>query len=307
MSRDHKQLMWTELIIFNIAVIALLVLDLNVFHKKPHEVRIKEACYWTLFWIALSLLFCLGIYLWQGKEQALTFLTAYLVEKSLSIDNIFVFIVIFSFFKVPESLKHKILFWGILGALISRALFIIAGISLIQHFHFILYLLAIFIILAGIKILFKKDKEVHIEKNPVLKFIRRYIPITNEYVGDKFFIKENAKWLATPLFIVLIMIESTDVIFALDSIPAVLAITLDPFLAYTSNILAILGLRALYFALAHILPLFHYLHYGIGLILSFVGIKMLLSNFYPIPTLTSLFVITTILGLSVTASLLFKK
>ncbi|MDR3624142.1 MAG: TerC family protein [Chlamydiales bacterium] len=299
--------MWTELIIFNIAVIALLVLDLNVFHKKPHEVRIKEACYWTLFWIALSLLFCLGIYLWQGKEQALTFLTAYLVEKSLSIDNIFVFIVIFSFFKVPESLKHKILFWGILGALISRALFIIAGISLIQHFHFILYLLAIFIILAGIKILFKKDKEVHIEKNPVLKFIRRYIPITNEYVGDKFFIKENAKWLATPLFIVLIMIESTDVIFALDSIPAVLAITLDPFLAYTSNILAILGLRALYFALAHILPLFHYLHYGIGLILSFVGIKMLLSNFYPIPTLTSLFVITTILGLSVTASLLFKK
>lgn len=291
-------------ILFNLFVLAMLALDLGVFHRKAHVVRLKEALGWSVVWISLALLFNALIYFWLGRETALQFLAGYIIEKSLSVDNLFVFLLIFSYFSVPSVYQHKILFWGILGALIMRAIFIAAGITLIEKFHWMIYLFGGFLIVTGIKMAFQKDKELHPEANPVLRLFRRFVPVTDQYHNDHFFVLKEGKRWATPLFVVLLLIETTDVIFAVDSIPAILAVTRDPFIVYTSNVFAILGLRALYFALAGIMQLFHYLHYGLSVILVFVGMKMLISDFYKVPIGLALAVIAGILLISVVASIL---
>ena len=292
--------MW---VLFNIFVLAMLALDLGVFHRKSHEVKIKEALVWSAAWITLALLFNLVIYFWRGPAVALEFLTGYLLEKSLSVDNVFVFLLIFSYFRVPVHYQHKVLFWGILGALVMRAIFIALGVTLIQKFHWIIYIFGGFLIFTGVKMALEKDKEIHPEKNPVLKLFRKLMPVTQQYEEDKFFIKRDGVLMTTPLFVVLLVVETTDVIFAVDSIPAVLAVTLDPFIVYTSNVFAILGLRALFFAMAGIMKLFHHLHYGLSAILVFVGIKMVLADIHKIPILAALGVIVIILVLSIVASL----
>ncbi len=309
---EHSTLMW---ILFNVFVLSMLALDLGVFHKKAHEVKMKEALTWSAVWISLSLIFNVLIYYfwdwmspgsaYSNKDAALAFLTGYVIEKSLSVDNVFVFLMVFTYFKVPSLYQHKILFWGILGALIFRAVFIFAGIALIAKFHWMIYLFGAVLIFTGIKMVTQKDKQLHPEKNPVIKLFRKYFPVTNEYHGDHFFVKLNGRNVATPLFIVLLFIETTDVIFAVDSIPAILAITHNPFIVYTSNVFAILGLRALYFALAAIMGLFHYLHYGLSIILVFVGVKMMLVDFFKIPVEISLLVILGILIISVVLSKIF--
>lgn len=286
-------------------VTGMLALDLLVFHRKAHEVKLKEALIWSAVWIALSLVFNLIIYFTQGQEKALRFFTGYIIEKALSVDNLFVFLVIFSYFRVPASYQHRVLFWGILSAFIMRAIFIAAGITLIQKFHWTIYVFGIFLIITGIRMAFKKDEEVHPERNVVLKLFKKFMPVTTEYENEKFFVRKAGQLFATPLFVVLLIIETTDLIFAVDSIPAVLAITTDPFIVYSSNIFAILGLRALYFALAGIMQLFHYLHYGLSLILVFVGAKMLISEFYKIPIGWALSVVATILIFSILTSMLF--
>ena len=290
-------------VIFNLFVLAMLALDLGVFHRKEHEVKFKEAVIWSIVWITLALLFNSGIYFWKGSKPALEFLTGYVIEKSLSVDNIFVFLLIFSYFKVPAQYQHKVLFWGILGALIMRAVFIVAGVTLIQKFHWIIYIFGAFLIFTGIKLWREKKKEIQPERNPVLKLFRKLVPVTEEYQQGKFFVKKDRRRLATPLFVVLLVVETTDLIFAVDSIPAILAITLDPFIVYTSNVFAILGLRALYFALAGLMRLFDYLHYGLAAILIFVGIKMILSDLLKIPVGISLGVVAGILALSIMLSL----
>ena len=282
----------------------LLALDLGVFHRKAHEVKIKEALVWSAVWICLALAFNLGIFFWRGKQVALEFLTGYLVEKSLSVDNIFVFLLIFSFFKVPSEYQHKVLFWGIVGALLMRAALIFAGVALLTKFHWIIYIFGGFLVLTGIKMAIQKDKEIHPERNPMLRLFKRLMPVTESYEGSKFFVRNAGRLLATPLFVVLLFVESTDLVFAVDSIPAILAITTDTFIVYTSNVMAILGLRALYFALAGVMRLFHYLHYGLSAILVFVGIKMIMVDFYKLPILTSLGIIIAILTISVVASLI---
>jgi tellurite resistance protein TerC len=289
---------------FNLFVVLMLALDLGVFHRKAHVIQVKEALLWSGFWIALALLFNLGVYFWRGPEKALEFLTGYLIEKSLSVDNLFVFLLIFSYFDVPPLYQHKVLFWGILGALIMRAIFIAAGITLIQAFHWIIYLFGIFLIFTGIKLALHKEREIHPERNPVIRIFRRLMPVSDQYEGDQFIVKKGRQYLFTPLFLVLLMIETTDVIFAVDSIPAILAITLDPFIVYTSNVFAILGLRALYFALAGMMRLFHHLHYGLSAILVLVGIKMLLADIYKMPTGIALGLIAVILLTSIVASVL---
>jgi tellurite resistance protein TerC len=295
-----NQVLWW--VVFNIFVLAMLALDLGVFHRKVHVVKIKEALVWSAIWIALALLFNLGIYLWYGPEKGLEFLTGYLLEKSLSVDNIFVFLLLFSYFHVPALYQHKVLFWGVLGALIMRAVFIATGVTLIQKFHWVIYVFGAFLILTGIKMALQKDKEIHPESNPVLRLFRRFVPVADRYEEDKFFVKRGGHYLATPLFIVLLIVETTDLIFAVDSIPAILAITLDPFIVYSSNVFAILGLRALYFALSGIMQLFHYLHYGLSAILVFVGVKMLLADIYKIPIGIALGVVASILLISVIVS-----
>jgi tellurite resistance protein TerC len=289
-------------IAFSIFVLAMLALDLGVFHRKAHEVKIKEALIWSAVWIGLALLFNLGIYFWRGEVAALEFLTGYLLEKSLSVDNVFVFLLIFSYFRVPVLCQHKVLFWGILGALIMRAVFIAAGITLIQQFHWVIYVFGAFLIFTGIKMALQKDKEIHPEKNPVIKIFRRLMPVTKDYEESKFFVRKAGRLHATPLFVALLVVETTDVIFAVDSIPAILAITHDPFIVFTSNVFAILGLRALYFALAGIMQMFHHLHYGLSAILVFVGLKMLLADIYKFPIEIALGVVAGILLLSVIAS-----
>jgi len=283
----------------------MLWLDLAVFNRKAHVISVKEALLWSLFWIVLALTFNWGVYLYQGKEVALQFLTGYLIEKSLSVDNLFVFLLIFTYFKVPAIHQHKVLFWGILGALVLRALFILAGVALVQRFAWLLYVFGAFLVFTGIKLAFEKDKEIHPEQNPVIKLFRKMIPVTKNFVGGKFMVREGAKLVATPLLVVLIVVETTDVIFAVDSIPAIFGITLDPFIIYTSNVFAILGLRALYFALAGIMRLFHHLHYGLSLILVFVGAKMLMADFYHMPTGIALGTIAAILVVSIVASMMW--
>lgn len=294
-------------ILFNVFVVLMLVLDLKVFHRTAHEVKIKEALFWTAFWVSLALLFCCGIYYFEGSEAALKFLAGFLIEKSLSVDNLFVFLVLFSYFKVPAQMQHRVLFWGIVGALVMRAFFILAGVSLIHKFHWMVYIFGVFLIVTAMKLIFSKDKEVEPEKNPLLKLVRRILPITEGYEGDRFFVLRNKQLYATPLFVVLLVIESTDVVFAVDSIPAILSITTDAFIVYTSNIFAILGLRALYFALAGLMGLFRFLNYGLGFILAFVGVKMLVSDVVKIPIGVALGVIACILGLSIAASVLWPE
>jgi len=290
---------WMGFIAF---VLLMLALDLYVFNRKPHEIKIKEALLWSAFWILLALLFNYGVYHWLGKEKAMEFLTAYVVEKSLSVDNLFVFIMIFGFFNVKPENQHKILFWGIIGALVLRAIFILAGIALISMFHWIIYVFGVFLIITGARIPFEKDKEINPDKNPLVKLFKKFMPVSSNTEKGKLFIRANHKTYATPLFIALIMIEFSDLIFAVDSIPAVLAISNDPFIVYTSNVFAILGLRSLYFALAGIVVLFRYLKYGLSAILIYVGIKMCISGFYKIPTLLSLSIILGLLTISILAS-----
>ncbi len=294
-------------IIFNAFVFLMLFLDLKVFHAKAHEIRIKEALLWSVFWIALALLFNLGIYFTMGSDAGLKFFAGYLLEKALSFDNLFVFLLIFTYFKVPSLYQHKVLFWGILGALIMRALFIMGGIALIHAFHQIMYVFGAFLIFTGFKLLTQKEKGLEPDKNPVVRLFRRIMPVTEDYHQQKFFVKEKGRMHATPLFVVLLLIETTDVIFAVDSIPAILGVTTDPFLVYTSNIFAILGLRSLYFALAALMKIFKYLNYGLALILVFVGVKMLIAGFYDIPIGFSLGVIAGMLALSMMLSVLFPK
>ncbi|MGH7493246.1 MAG: TerC family protein [bacterium] len=289
---------------FNAFVLAMLALDLGVFHRKAHEVKTKEALWWSAMWIALSLLFNVGIYFYLGTEPALQFLAGYLIEKSLSVDNIFVFLMIFSYFRVPALYQHKVLFWGILGALIMRAIFIASGVALLAKFHWIIYLFGLFLVFTGIRMFKQEDEEIHPEKNPVLRLFRRFMPVTENYVGGKFFVRKNGLY-ATPLVVVLLMIETTDLVFALDSIPAILAISRDPFIVYTSNVFAILGLRALYFAVAGLMRLFHYLNYGLGLILIFIGAKMLLIDFVKIPIGWALGVVAFLLTASILSSVLW--
>ena len=291
-------------ILFNVFVVAMLALDLGVFHRKAHEVKVKEALVESAAWIALALAFNAGVYFWRGPERALEFLTGYLVEKSLSVDNIFVFLLIFSYFRVDARYQHKVLFWGIFGALIMRAIFIAAGVTLMQEFHWVIYVFGAFLVLTGVKMAVQKEKEIHPERNPLLRLFRRLIPVSDRYTEDRFFVKQNGRAIATPLFVVLLIVETTDVIFAVDSIPAILAITTDPFIVYTSNVFAILGLRALYFALAGVMRLFHYLHFGLSIILVFIGLKMLVADIYKIPAVVALTIVVAILAISVIASLL---
>jgi TerC family integral membrane protein len=295
-------LLW---IIFNLFVLAMLALDLGVFHRTAHVIHVREALAWCALWVTMALLFNLGIFLRLGSEPALEFLTGYLLEYSLSVDNIFVFLMIFTYFRVPYLHQHKVLFWGIIGALVMRTLFILTGITLIQKFHWVIYIMGGFLVLTGIKMALQKDEEINPERNPVLKLFRRVMPVTENYEGGRFFIRRSGRLFATPLFIVVLVVETTDVIFAVDSIPAILAITLDPFIVYTSNVFAIMGLRALYFALAGIMQLFHYLPYGLSFILVFVGMKMLLVDIYKIPIGMALGTVAAVLVISVIASLLF--
>jgi tellurite resistance protein TerC len=288
---------------FNVFVLFMLALDLGVFNRKAHEITIKEALIWTAVWISLAMCFNVIIYYWQGEVKALEFLAGYVIEKALSVDNIFVFVLIFSYFKTPTIHQHKILFWGIIGALIMRAAFIFAGVALLEKFHWTIYVFGAILIYTGYKMLTKKEKVIEPEKNPLIKIIRKIIPVTNEYHGGDFFMKQNGKLFATPLFLVLILIEVTDLIFAADSIPAILAITQDHFIVYTSNVFAILGLRSLYFALAGMMDKFQYLSKGLALILIFVGLKMSLVDFYKLPIEIALLVIIVILFLSVITSL----
>jgi len=293
--------MWVA---FNAFVLVMLAVDLGVLHRHAHEVKLKEALTWSGVWIALALFFALGVYVWYGPQPALEFLTGYIIEKSLSVDNIFVFVLIFSYFKVPARYQHKVLFWGILGALVMRAIFIFAGIALLQRLHWIIYIFGALLILTGIKMAMEKDKEIHPDKNPVLRLFRRFVPVTENYHADHFFVKQAGHYAATPLFVVLLVVETTDVIFAVDSIPAILGITVNSFIVYTSNVFAILGLRALYFALAGVMRLFHYLHYGLSAILVFVGAKMLLTDVYKLPVTVALGVIAGILLIAVIASVM---
>lgn len=292
-------------IAFNIFILIMIFVDLFVLHCKDKAVSIRNALFTSAIWISLALLFNLGIYLTAGKEPALNFLAGYLIEESLSIDNLFVFLMLFRYFHTPKEYQYKVLFWGILGAIIMRAVMITGGIALINKFQWMFYIFGAFLIYTGIKMAFHKSEEVHPEKNPVLLLLNRFLPVTSKYDNGHFFTQIGAKWFATPLFAVLVSVETTDLIFALDSIPAIVAITRDPFIIYTSNIFAILGLRSLYFALSGLMTLFHFLHYGLAVILTFVGLKMLIADFIHIPIGISLGVIVLSISISIVASALF--
>ncbi len=293
---------------FNVFVLIMLALDLGVFNRKSHVISVKESISWTLVWIALALTFNLGIGHFMGNDKALEFLAGYVIEKSLSVDNIFVIALLFSYFSVPPRYQHKVLFWGILGALVMRASMIAVGAKLIAEFAWIIYVFGAFLILTGIKMIAKQETDIHPEQTLVVRLFRRFIPVTRDYHEGHFFVRHQGALMATPLFIALLVVEFTDLIFAVDSIPAIFAVTRDPFIVYTSNVFAILGLRSLYFALAGVLDKFHYLKFGLGLVLTFVGIKMLLGHSpWRIDTHISLGVIILILTGSVIASLIWPK
>jgi len=294
-------------ILFNAFVLIMLALDLGIFHRKTHEVSVKEALTWTFVWIFLALVFNIIIYFWRGHQQALEFFTGYLIEKALSVDNIFVFIMIFTYFQIPTKYQHKVLFWGIIGALIMRVIFIFAGVALLEKFHFTIYIFGALLVFTGIKMFNHNNSNIEPDKNPVVKFFKKFMPVTQTLHEDKFFIKIDGRQFATPLFLVLILIETTDLIFAVDSIPAILAITQDQFIVYTSNVFAILGLRSLYFALAGIIHRFWLLSYGLAIVLVFVGVKMILIDFYKIPIEWSLLFIATTIAASVFLSLKIKQ
>jgi tellurite resistance protein TerC len=289
-------------IAFNVFVLGMLAVDLGVFHRKAHSVSIKEATTWSLVWISLAMIFNLGIYFAWGPEKALEFLTGYVIEKSLSVDNLFVFLMIFQYFATPAEYQHRVLFWGILGALILRAIFIATGAALISNFHWMIYIFGAFLVFTGIKMFLQGDEKIEPEKNPLVRLFERCVPVSKKYHGQNFFVKHENKRQATLLMIVLIVIETTDVIFAVDSIPAIFAVTQDPFIVYTSNVFAILGLRALYFLLAGVMQMFTYLKVGLSFVLCFVGVKMMLVDLYKIPIGASLSVIGGALLLSILAS-----
>jgi len=298
---------------FNLFVLFMLALDLGVFHRKAHVVSIREATIWSVVWIALAMVFNVGLYLfwdqispasdYSNSEAALAFFTGYLIEKSLSVDNIFVFVLIFTFFAVPAAFQHRVLFWGIIGALLMRGILIAVGAALLKEFHWIIYIFGAFLIFTGIRMALHRNEQMHPEQNPLVKLLRRVMPVTENYEGDKFFIRRAGKLMATPLFLVLLLVESTDLVFAVDSIPAIFAVTNDPFLVYTSNVFAILGLRSLYFLLAGVVDRFYYLKLGLSVVLVFVGIKMTMVDLFKIPVGASLGVIASILAVSVVASL----
>jgi tellurite resistance protein TerC len=300
-------------IAFNVGVLAVLALDLGIFNRKAHAPSVREAAAWSAVWISLSLGFA-GVVYWQmGGQAALEFVTGYLIEYSLSIDNIFVILLIFSYFRIPDKYQHRVLFWGILGALVMRGAMIAAGAFLIARFHWIIYVFGAFLVFTGIRMAMHDDSDIEPEANPILRLVRRLLPITHDYRGQHFFVKEPpmpgmpATLMATPLFVVLILVETTDLIFAVDSIPAIFAVTRDPFLVYTSNVCAILGLRSLYFLLAGFIHKFHYLKLGLAVVLTFVGVKMLLGAVYHIPILISLAVIAGVLVSAVVGSIMFPK
>jgi tellurite resistance protein TerC len=290
-------------ILFNLFVVAMLVLDLGILNRRSHRVSFREALAWSGVWIALVAAFAVLELFWHGRAQALQFVTGYVIELSLSVDNLFVFLVIFRYFKVPDQHQHKVLFWGILGALLMRGVFIVAGVGLIRRFSWITYAFGALLVYSGLKLLRQGETEIHPEKNPVLRLFHRAFPVTKEYVGGQFFARRNVLY-ATPLFVVLLVVETSDILFAVDSIPAVLAITLNAFIVYTSNVFAILGLRSMYFALAGMMDLFHYLHYGLSVVLIFIGLKMLGSHYVNIPTGWALSIVLLVLGASILASLL---
>lgn len=294
-------------LLFNVGVLTLLILDLFVFNKKTETVSVKSALWWSAFWVGLAIGFNIFVYYWKGPEAALEFVTGYLIEESLSVDNLFVFMILFNYFRVPAGMQRKVLFWGIMGALVLRATFIIVGVELIEKFEWTVYVLGAFLVYTGVKMAINSDSEMEPEKNPLLNFINRFIPVSKSYDQDKFFTRINGKLFATPLFVVVIIIETTDIVFAADSIPAILAVTRDPFIVYTSNVFALLGLRSLYFALAGIMQLFHYIHYGLSVILAFIGVKLLIQHWYQIDMRVALLVVAGILGLSIFFSLMFPK
>lgn len=292
---------------FNLFVLGMLALDLGVVHRTLRVVNFREAMVWSGIWICLALIFCMLIYYTRGAETALNFLAGYLIEKALSIDNLFVFLLIFSYFSVPPLYLHKVLFLGVLGALVVRAIFIFGGILLIQKFHWITYFLGALLIIMGIKLAIKKESEIHPEKNLVLKLFRMWVPVTTTYENGNFFVKQAGRCWATPLWIVLLLVETTDIIFAIDSVPAILAITTDPFIVYTSNVFAILGLRSLYFALAGIMKACYYLHYGLAVLLLFIGTKMLMADYIQVPIMITLVIIASILAISISASFFYPN
>ncbi len=293
---------------FHVFVFIMLGLDLGIFHKKTHKIPVKEAVLWSFIWISLALIFNIFVYFEFGKIKALEFLTGYLIEYSLSVDNIFVFILIFSYFAVKDQYQHKILFWGIIGALIMRGIFIFAGVVLINRFQWIVIIFGGFLVYSGIRMLFQKETAVDPESNAIVRFFRKFLPVSENTHGDKLFVRQNRKLYATPLFLVLLIIESSDLIFAADSIPAILAISKHPFIVYTSNIFAILGLRSLYFAIAGIMGYFRYLKIGLAFVLTFVGLKMFAAYFnFEIHIILSLVIIISILLISILASLIIKE
>jgi len=293
---------WVGFIAF---ILGMLALDLGVFHRHEHEVEPKEAAIWTGVWVSLALAFAFGLYLYAGSTAALTFLTGYVLEESLSVDNIFVIVLIFQYFAVPRRYQHRVLFWGILGALVMRGLFIGLGAVLLERFHWIIYLFGALLVVTGIRMAVKQDEEFEGEQNPIVRFVRRFVPLTHQFRGKHFFTVENGRRLATPLFLVLVLVEFTDLMFAIDSIPAIFAVTRDPFLVFTSNIFAILGLRSLYFLLASVVHKFHLLKYGLAFILTYIGVKMLISGWVHIPIALSLGIVLTTLAISVAASLIW--
>ena len=289
---------------FNAFVLLMLALDLGVFHRKAHVVRPREAGMWVAVWVSLALIFAAGLYYFEGREVALTFVTGYLIEESLSVDNIFVIVLIFAYFRIPAKYQHRVLFWGILGALVMRGTFIGLGALLIERFHWILYIFGAFLIVTGVRMAIQGDSDFDPEENLVMRLAKRWLPFTSRYHEQRFFVREEGRTLATPLFLVLLLVEFTDLIFAVDSIPAIFAVTTDPFLVYTSNVFAILGLRSMYFLLAGVVDKFHFLRYGLAIILAFVGTKMLVAEVFPVPIGISLVVILTVLLASVVLSLL---
>ncbi len=304
MYHETSLLVWTAFVVF---VLFVLALDLGVFHKKSHTVGFKESIIWSVVWIALAMVFAGVLFYWRGQDDMMLYLTGYVIEKSLSVDNLFVFLLIFSFFKIPNQYQHKILFYGIIGALVMRAFFIWAGIAVLQKFHWVIYLFGALLVVSGIKMLMPEKGDVDLGDKWIIKFTKKLFPTTHDFHDDKFFVKLNGKWFVTPLFITLIFVEFSDLVFAVDSIPAIIGITSDPFIVFTSNVFAILGLRALYFALKGFADLFHYLKYGLSVILMFIGVKLLISGVFHMPVSITMAVIFGILFISVIASLATRK
>ena len=292
---------------FNVFILAMLALDLGVMGKRSHVIRFREAAIRSAIWFALAMVFALGLYWFESGDAALTFLTGYLIEESLSVDNIFVMVVIFSYFGVPAAYQHRVLFWGIIGALVMRGTFIILGVWLLNHFHFVIFVFGGLLVVTGIRMAVKEEKPFEGEQNPVVRLVRRLVPLSSDYHGHHFFTIQNGRRVATPLLLVLVLVEFTDLVFAIDSIPAIFSVTRDSFLVYTSNVFAILGLRSMYFMLAGVIDRFRFLRYGLAFILTFVGVKMLLSDVVHIPIVTSLVVVTMGIVVSVAMSLLIPS